>query len=273
MPLKGKVVMITGAGSGIGRALAVDASHRGASLVLTGRRLTALQETAARVAAGTVCAIVPGDVTDAAARTALCQHVAAVWGRLDFLVNNAGVLTAGPLSDLEDATLETMVAVNLVAPLALTRDLLPLLAAARGRVVNIGSLFGDIPYPLFTAYCATKHGLRGLSGALRREVRDLGIGVSHAAPRGAHTPALNGLEAVVEPLGMRLDEPEDIARTIWDGALRGADTIYPTGPERLYGLIQALLPGLLDRVINRQLRRAGMDDAIRHALRPAALPR
>ncbi|MDZ5650070.1 SDR family NAD(P)-dependent oxidoreductase [Nitrospirillum sp. BR 11828] len=184
---RGQTALITGAGGGIGRALAVAASERGLGVVLVGRRRPHLEATRALLRPGSPCLVVPADVTVAQDRLALKQAIEAQVGRLDFLVNNAGTLWAGPLSTMDDQALSSLVATNLTAPMALIRDLLPLLSAAGGRVVNIGSLLGDIPYPLFAAYCATKHGLRGLSDALRRELRGQGVGVTYAAP-GAPTP-------------------------------------------------------------------------------------
>lgn len=267
MPPDRKVALITGAGSGIGQALAVDAARRGLAVILTGRHAAPLEATRSLLEAGTPCLLAPGDVTRGDDRLALRDQVRRWSGRLDFLVNNAGVLWAGPLAAMSDADMARMMATNLVAPLALTRDLLPLLLAA-GRVVNIGSMFGDIPYPLFTAYSASKHGMRGLSGALRRELRDLGVGVTYAAPRGARTPASAAIEFLIQPLGMRLDPPGDIARRIWDGVLRGADTVYPCGPEWLFAVIERLCPGIIDAAVRRQLRQGKLDSLIR----PAPLP-
>lgn len=284
MPPDREVALITGAGSGIGQALAVDAARRGLAVILTGRHAAPLEATRSLLEPGTPCLLAPGDVTCGDDRLALRERVRRWSGRLDFLVNNAGVLWAGPLAAMSDADMVRMMTTNLVAPLALTRDLLPLLMAAgrgrpgagrkgagqvaAGRVVNVGSMFGDIPYPLFTAYSASKHGVRGLSGALRRELRDLGVGVTYAAPRGARTPASAAIEFLVQPLGMRLDPPGDIARRIWDGVLRGADTVYPCGPEWLFAVIERLCPGIIDAAVRRQLRQGKLDSLIR----PAPLP-
>lgn len=96
---------------------------------------------------------------------------------MDILINNAGVLAVGHLADMADGDLERMAQTNLIAPMALTRDLLPALRVSKGRIVNIGSVFGDIAYPFFAGYSATKFGLRGFSDAMRRELSGSGIGV------------------------------------------------------------------------------------------------
>jgi short-subunit dehydrogenase len=98
--------------------------------------------------------------------------------RLDLLVNNAGVIDAGPFAALDDESLERLVATNLDAPIALARELIPMLQRSPDpHVVNIGSVLGDIGHPLFVGYCATKFGLRGASDALRRELACCGIAV------------------------------------------------------------------------------------------------
>ena len=178
------------------------------------------------------------------------------WGRLDILVNNAGIVSAGRLKGVTDDELRLTIETNLLAPIALVRQALPLLQCAkRARIVNIGSLFGDIPYPLFTVYSATKSGLHGFSIALRRELARMEIGVTYAAPRATRTASSHALGALIEPFRMKLDAPEAVARFIWRGVAREMDNIYPPGPERIFVLLQRLLPQLVDRSIARQLAR------------------
>ncbi len=256
MRLEGRTVLVTGAGSGIGRALALAAAARGADLVLAGRRPVPLEETAAGLPAGARWVMAPGDVAEPDTRAALVRAAAERFGRLDVLVNNAGTLATGPLSAQEDMALRAMTRTNLFAPAALTRDCLPLLRPSRGTVVNVGSMFGDIGYPLFSVYSATKFGLRGLSDALRRELGPDGIGVIYVAPRGTRTDALGVFGHLVEPFGMRLDPAELVARRTWDAVERGARSLYPLGMERVFVLLQRLLPAVIDAGIGRQLARA-----------------
>ncbi len=205
MQLDGKLAVITGAGSGIGRALAMEAAGRGVHVALTGRRREALQQTLLKLP-GTGHFIVSGDVTNADDRAALMEVIGDRWGKLDLLVNNAGVVPVGPLAQITDNELHAVIETNLFAPMALARHAVPLLRRGDGaRVVNIGSVLGDIPYPLFAAYSATKSGLRGFSIALRRELAPLGIGVTYAAPRATRTPASRPLQALIEPFNMKLE--------------------------------------------------------------------
>ncbi len=255
MRLDGKLAVITGAGSGIGRALAMEAAGRGVHLALTGRRPEALRQTLSKLPGRGHC-VVAGDVTSAADRASLMAAIDKRWGKLDILVNNAGVVPVGPLTQITDDQLRAVIETNLLAPMALVRQAVPLLRRGEGaRVVNIGSVLGDIPYPLFAAYSATKSGLRGFSIALRRELAPLGIGVTYAAPRATRTPASRPLQALIEPFNMKLDSPPAVAKFVWDAVAREANSIYPAGPERLFVLLQRLIPQLVDRSIAKQLSR------------------
>jgi short-subunit dehydrogenase len=149
-----------------------------------------------------------------------------------------------------------MMATNVLAPFALIRDLLPMLRqSAAPRIVNVGSMFGDIAYPHFAAYTATKFALRGLSDALRREFNAEGIGVTYAAPRAVRTEAMPAFAHLVEPLGMTLDDPSKVARQIVDAAAARRRSVYPAGIERLFVLIARLFPRLVDRSIAGQMLR------------------
>ncbi len=255
MQLEGKKALITGAGSGIGRSLAIEAASRGMRVALAGRRKPTLDETLSLLQ-GSGHLVLVADVTNPANRQALMAELQAHWGGLDLLVNNAGLVPVGPLGAAKDEDLQEVLNTNLLAPMALVREALPLLKKAKGaRVVNIGSVLGDIPYPLFVPYSATKAGLRGFSIALRRELAPLGIGVTYAAPRATRTPASRALESLIEPFGMKLDTPDAVAKFVWNAVAREANAIYPAGPERMYVLMQRLFPRVVDKAIAKQFAR------------------
>ena len=255
MQLEGRKALITGGGSGIGRSLAIEAARRGVLLALVGRRREPLDETLALLPGAGHLAIV-ADVTSRLDRQALMADLEGHWGALDLLVNNAGVVPVGPLAAATDEDLQAVINTNLVAPMAMVRDALPLLKKAKGaRIVNIGSVLGDIPYPLFAPYSAAKAGLRGFSIALRRELAPLGIGVTYAAPRATHTPAARPMQSLIEPFEMKLDAPEAVAKFVWNAVAREANAAYPAGPERLYVLMQRLFPGVVDRAVGKQFAR------------------
>ncbi|MFA5900485.1 MAG: SDR family NAD(P)-dependent oxidoreductase [Hyphomicrobium sp.] len=251
MRLKNRIALITGAGSGIGRELAIDAARRGMTVALVGRRAAALQETLEILGDHTGHVALPGDITVPAVRIALRNYLERWSGRLDVLVNNAGTVAEGPLASTSDDALEHIMRTNVIAPAALIRELFPLLQrAAPSRIVNVGSIFGDIAYPLFSAYSASKFGLRGLSIALRRELKQFGVGLTYAAPRATNTDAAGALARLLAP---RVDDPANVARDIWDAVMRDCDEVYARGPERWYVLVQRLFPRMVDRSIEAQM--------------------
>jgi len=258
MTTKSPVGLITGAGSGIGRALAVKAAESGYNLILVGRRQAELEDTAKLL--GVVNArIVRADITNAEGRARI---VAATGERLDILLNNAGCLCVGRLTDLSDDDIAQTVGTNLTAAMQLTRDLVPALTAAQGRIVNIGSMFGIIAFPYFSAYSATKFAMRGFSDALRRELSEFGIAVTYVAPRATRTPAHSQFAHLVEPFEMTLDEPERVARRAWSGIMAGRKTVYPGTTERIFAAVQTLVPSLIDSALTHKVGTARAQAAL-----------
>jgi short-subunit dehydrogenase len=267
MQIEGKLALITGAGSGIGRELAIEAARRGARLVLVGRRRAALEATQALLPSRAASIAVAGDITRHETRRGLYEHIAATWGKLDILVNNAGLISVGAFADIADVDIDRMITTNLVAPIALTRELLPLLAtSARARIVNIGSVFGEIGYPFFAAYSASKFGLRGFSMALRRELLATGVGVTYAAPGATRTDTTEAFIPLLLRMKIDLDDSRRVAAGIWDAVARDADNAYPRGWERLHILAQRLLPWMVDRAVAKQLRDGGLFSRLAHAM-------
>ena len=256
MSLNGKNALVTGSGSGIGRALAQELSGRGVHVFLVGRRLKALEETAASLPNPRACTIWTADVTKEADRARLIVLLAET-GRLDILINNAGVVESGPVTKQDPAKRRSMVETNLLAPMELTIGMLPYLhKAAPSRIVNVGSMFGDIGFPYFAVYSATKFGLRGWSESLRRELLPAGIGVTYVAPRGTATPAADGFMDLVSAFDMHLDTAEKVAKQIVDALQKGARDVYPKGPERIFVLLQRLAPKMIDQAMAKQFKKA-----------------
>ncbi len=247
-----KLVLVTGAGSGIGRALCVEAARRGMVVALSGRRQDALEATRALLGTGASHMLVPADITRAEDRRRIVDRITSERGALDILINNAGIVEGGPLETFDDAALARTFQTNVLAPMALTRDLMPLLIAAKpSRVVNVGSIFGDIGYPEFTCYSAAKFALRGFSIALRREWKRKGIGVTYAAPRATRTEAAAAFAELIAKTKMNMDSPEQVARQIWRAIANGRDSVYAPAPERIYVLVQRLFPRIIDWSLSR----------------------
>lgn len=253
MNISEKIIVVTGAGSGIGRALSQALSAEGANLILADLNAEGLAETQGLLANPSILVI--GDITETVTRDSILDAAQNKLGGLDMIVNNAGVVAVGPLAKADDQSLELMLRVNLLAPMQLIRDLLPALEKSSApTIVNVGSMFGDIAFPLFAGYSATKFGVRGLSDALRRELAPKNIRVLYVAPRAAKTGATSAFEHLIEPMQMKLDEPETVAANIVSAIKSGARSCYPRGAERFFVLMQRILPKLVDNAIVKQLK-------------------
>ena len=168
--LTGKVAVITGAGSGIGRGLAVDLSRRGAHLAISDVDAAGLAETAEMCAPARV-ETYRLDVADRAAVVDHAERVAADFGRVNMIVNNAGVAVAGPVEEMSFEDLDWLLGINLMGVLNGTMAFLPhLIESGAGHVVNVSSVFGFIAPPTQSAYCTAKFGVRGFTESLRQEM-------------------------------------------------------------------------------------------------------
>lgn len=184
--LSGERVVLTGASSGIGRALARRLAESGAILLLIARDMESL----GRLAGELEATALSGDVTDEKFLERLGHFVEERWGDSpDILINNAGGFALSPLSETEAVVVEQLLAVNLWAPFQLMRLFLPgMLARGSGQIVNLGSIAGRKPFPGNAAYSASKYGLRGLHEVLVEELRGSGVRVSWIEPSAVDTP-------------------------------------------------------------------------------------
>lgn len=190
--LSGRRVVLTGASSGIGRAVAGRLAASGAVLVLVARRAEPLES----MAQGIGAAGLAGDVTDAGFVERLAKHVEERWGDApDILINNAGGFTLAPIIDTDPAEVGRLLDVNVRAPYTLTRRFLPgMLARGSGQIVNVGSIAGRRPFPGNAAYSASKYGLRGLHEVLVEELRGTGVRATWIEPSAVDTPLWEGLD-------------------------------------------------------------------------------
>jgi short-subunit dehydrogenase len=203
MDFAGKTVWITGASSGIGRALAFAFAKEGAKLLLSGRRIEALHALADECS-DVETMLLPFDTTDYAALPGKVAEAISWQGHIDILVNNAGISQRSLAKDTRPEVYKTILDVDLLAPIWLTQLLLPhMVERGSGHMVAISSVAGRIGVPLRTAYCAAKHGLIGYSDALRAEVEQAhGIGVTTVLPGSIKTNvARNALTGEGERLG------------------------------------------------------------------------
>ncbi|MCU0230675.1 MAG: SDR family oxidoreductase [Acidobacteria bacterium] len=224
----GRRTLITGAGQGIGRAIASSLAAPGARLALYGRRADTLEETAARCRAqGAEALAFPGDVTDERRLVAVAALLAAEWGALDGLVNNAGIASFGTIETTTPETWRQVLEVNLTGPYLVSRAVLPLLRRGEDpAIVHVASNLGLVALKNAAAYCAAKAGLVNLTRAMALDHAGEGIRVNAVCPGAVATPMLltdrgDGAEApavVAElarahPLG-RIAEPEEVAAAV-----------------------------------------------------------
>lgn len=255
--LQGKNVLITGASGGIGRMIASDLAQHGARLLLVGRDDISLQETQASVeAAGGSADVLVADLLNPQDRERIVTFCSALENGLFGVIHNAGCNHFSLLEDQTDAMLQNQVNLNLLIPMLLTRSLLPILLKEKGaRILNIGSTFGSIGYPGYSAYCASKFGLRGFTEALRRELADTDIHVLYFAPRATDTKLnSDNVVALNRELGNAMDLPVLVAEKIGDIFIAGGpNQVFWGWPEKLFARINQLMPFMVDGALLKQL--------------------
>ncbi len=257
MSLQDKTILITGASSGIGRMIAVCLARNNARLLLVGRDENSLRETQSSVlAAGGTADILTSDLLIPEDRQRVMDYCASLENGLFGLINNAGCNHFALLPDQTDAMLQNQINLNLLVPMLLTRALLPILQKQQGaRILNIGSTFGSIGYPGYSAYCASKFGLRGFTEALRRELADSDTKVLYFAPRATGTK-LNSANVVALnlELGNAMDPVEHVANKIGELFIAGGpDRVFWGWPEKLFARINQIFPSVVDGALRKQL--------------------
>ncbi|MDX8409217.1 MAG: SDR family oxidoreductase [Mariprofundales bacterium] len=253
MQIRGKCVILTGAAGGIGAMMAQALADRGARLALVDRDIAALQTLVDRLEGAHAVA---GDLST----TAGCQMVASTvqdtLGGVDLLINLAGLNSFCGYEAEQPTDIERLIHVNLLAPMLLSNAVLPtMLQQKSGRIVNVGSVFGSIGFAWFTAYSASKFGLRGFSESLRRELADTGVRVTYVAPRAVKT-AMNddAMMRMGEATGMNMDPPQQVVARIIDAIDDDHKDTYIGFPESLFVRINVILPRLVDWALAKQNR-------------------
>lgn len=180
----GKVVVITGGGTGIGAAIAERFSAEGANVVIVGRRLAPLEE----VAAATGAVPLVADAADSEAASGVVRDVLARFGRLDVLVANAGGHGFAPVGQTDDSSWEQALRANLTTAFTMARECLPALVEAKGQIVVVSSLAGLFAGPSVAGYTVGKHALIGLTRTLARDYGRSGVRVNAVCPGWVQTP-------------------------------------------------------------------------------------
>jgi short-subunit dehydrogenase len=261
--IAGSTVALTGASGGLGQAIARDLHARGAALLLIGRRDDLLNEVARELerARPLVC-----DLGDPAAVEQLSVHLV---GEADILIANAGIPAAGFLQSFTVEEIDRTLNVNLRAPIALARALLPgMLERRRGHLLFMSSIAGKTAVPGDSLYHATKYGLRGFAAGLRADVHGTGVGVSCVFPGFIRDAGIFADSKVKLPIGAGTRSPQDVARAVARAIERdrGEVDVAPVA-QRASVLLSALSPELTARTVRllggreiaRQMREALQD--------------
>jgi len=252
--IRGRKALVTGAASGIGRALALALAREGADLFLVdidAANLERVADETRRQGVTTVTHVC--DLADAAAVSAAAQALQARFGALNILINNAGVTFYGPTETMTAAQWQRIMALNLLAPIQLFRETFALLAAAdAAHVVNMCSMFGVVPWRKAAAYQTSKHGLVGFTAALRAEYQRADFGITAVCPGFVQTSLL---EAEKQPPAWVSTTPEVVAAKTLAAIRRNRGRVFITWPAQLYWRLWRVAPGLVDWLLREGWRR------------------
>lgn len=255
--LHGKVVLITGASSGLGEDAARLFAKEGCKVVLAARRLDRLQLLAADIQnEGGEALAVPVDLNERAEIDLMIQTALDLYGQIDILLNNAGFGGVNWFEKLKpERHIETMVRVNLVGTMLVTHAVVPhMLARREGHIINMCSVAGLISSPLITTYSASKYGVRAFTDALRREVAPFGIKVSGIYPGPAATEFGSQLEktrtreTVNRIINVRMSSAY-VARRVVDVAKRPRRTLVIPWWFRVITTFDTLFPVVVDWIL------------------------
>lgn len=254
--LRNKVVIITGASAGIGRSAAHLFAESGSHVILVARRMEALNRLREELAvfSNQTSLAVPADVAKDQDIQQLYETVMVHYGRIDVLVNNAGVALGGALVDYEPERIRQVLAVNLYGPIRLTQLVLPAMLKQRsGHIVNVSSPAGVLALPGETVYNASRSGLTTFTESLRRELAGKGVEVSCVLPGWTRTEMIEQMDeqrlrsaGLLMPL-MTIDEPRVPAQAILDCVLYKRRRVLLGGPAfHLVDFLGRIMPRGLD---------------------------
>ena len=243
IPPTGPVTLITGASSGIGQAVARQLAAEGHWLVLAARRIEKLQQLVGEI--GPTAIAIQADMQRVSDLEQLARQAQDGFGRVDVLINNAGVGENHVAYAATDAQIQLIMGTNFNAPVQLARYIVPgMVERKRGHIINIGSVASHLAMPTSSLYAASKHALKGWNDALRRELRHTGVHVSLVCPGFIRTPMTAGIKAP-------MPGPEAVAKVISRLLRHPRREVFVPG---IYGWLTALTklsPALTDFLLAR----------------------
>jgi short-subunit dehydrogenase len=255
-----RVVILTGATRGIGRATAQLLAQAGCQLVLAARNTAALNTLAAELSRrGQPAIAVPTDLADTVQAAALAQKTVEAFGRIDVVINNAGIGVRDYLLDLDEIEARRVMDVNYFGPVALIQAAIPALKANAegGLIINVSSIVGRRAMPGIAGYCASKAALEKMAESLRLELRADNIRVSTVYP-GVTVTHFNDNSLGRSQHGrgrVKGVPPERVAQAILDAIRRERRDVFITLFDRAFVTVNALWPGLMDKLLGSYLER------------------
>lgn len=260
MKIENTHAVITGATGGIGSRFAQHLVEKGAHVLLVARDPQALIELKSRLVDQ------PGihadqvsyfscDLMESEQRANLIKYIETSAPTLNTLINSAGDNQFSFLEDTSDKKIEQIIKLNTLAPILLSKALLPHLSNQDdAQIINIGSTFGSIGYPGFSSYCASKYALRGFSEALGRELSQSKIKVKYLSPRATNTKlTTDNIVAMNKELNVAMDSPDEVAEQLIHLITSDKNELAIGLPERIFSKLNQLLPSLVSKAINKQL--------------------
>lgn len=262
--LKNALVLITGAGGGFGRQMTKQFLDAGCDLLVSDRNDSALSALQAEFAgqAARIKGAIAADLSSDSGCVRLFERVQALGLRPDVLVNNAGIAVAGRIDNVPQERWESLMQINLLAPIRLCNLFMPEMIARRsGHIVNISSLAGWIGSPGISTYCASKFGLRGFSESLATDLEEFNIKVSVVYPFFSRTPILDseqfGFDEKRSVPEEWITEPADVVAAIIHGIGRDRLHIFPDKMARRMHYLKRFCPWVLSR-LNRRMQESSI---------------
>ncbi len=252
MKLENKRILLTGADGGIGALIARQLHAQGCKLILVGIQAKTLDELNQTM--DSKHEVVAVNLTKEEEREVLFD-LAKKSGGIDGIINNAGISEFTFIEQQDAHALERLMSINLVVPMILCQTYISMLKKKEEAfILNMGSTFGSIGYPGFSAYVASKFGIRGYTETLRRELAESKINVMYLAPRATNTP-INS-PAVIEmnyELGNAMDHPSVVANAVISMLEKGQTSRYLGWPEKLFVRVNSLFPKIVDKALRGKL--------------------
>jgi short-subunit dehydrogenase len=249
MPENERVMIVTGASSGIGHALALEGARDGYRIVAIARRAERLEELARSITgAGGMCVTLAGDVVARDMPARIVDAALRAFGRIDVIVNNAGTGAYGELLEQSDAAIEAQWQLHVAAPLRIARAALAQLELHHGQLLFLGSGIARVPLPQYGAYALGKAAIRAAATQLRRELRSRGIAVTYVDP-GLVATEFHRTIGIVRPNEMAAAAPERVARAMLRGIDRRRPVVSAVGWQTAATVVGESFGSLADRAI------------------------